>query len=79
MFQTNGYEHKEALFGVPPYGGSTQQNVYYAGSDLCNPNVDMQGGYPENRKIGDDGRMVAWQAPFILMVDRGDCTFVKKV
>jgi hypothetical protein len=23
--------------------------------------------------------MLPWPAPFILMVDRGDCTFVKKV
>jgi len=79
LFQPNGYEHMEALFGVPPYGGSIQQNVYYSDSDLCDSNVDMHSGYPANRKVGSDGQMEMWQAPFILMVDRGDCTFVKKV
>jgi len=74
-----GYDHREALFGVPPYGGSIQQTVYYADSDLCDPNVDLHGGYPANRKVDASGKMESWQAPFILMVDRGDCTFVKKV
>ncbi|KAL3904165.1 MAG: hypothetical protein SGILL_010173, partial [Bacillariaceae sp.] len=72
LFKEEGYDHREALFGVPPYGGSIAQNVYYANSDLCDPNVDQSKGYP---KAGSDG----WQAPYILMVDRGSCTFVKKV
>ena len=73
LFREDGYDHREALFGVPPYGGSIAQNVYYADSDLCDSKVDTTKGYPER-----DGNQ-PWQSPFILMVDRGDCTFVQKV
>jgi len=78
LFKEEGYDHREALFGVPPYGGSIAQNVYYADSDLCDPNVDTSKGYPERPK-GDNGKQEPWPAPYILMVDRGGCTFVKKV
>jgi hypothetical protein len=74
-----GYDHREALFGLPPYGGSIQQNLYYADSTMCDSNEDYsRGGYP-TRGNDSSGQMAAWKAPFILMVDRGDCTFVKKV
>jgi hypothetical protein len=73
LFREEGYDHREALFGVPPYGGSIAQNVYYADSDLCDPNVDTTKGYPQREKNEP------WISPFILMVDRGGCTFVKKV
>ena len=64
---------------MPPYGGSIEQNVYYAGEDLCDANVDYsRGGYPTRPDDGT-GSMEAWKSPFILMVDRGGCTFVKKV
>ena len=77
--KTDGYDHREALFGLPPYGGSITQNVYYADSVMCDPNVDYtRQGYPVRDK-DDTGEMAAWKYPFILMVDRGDCTFVKKV
>lgn len=65
LSKPNGYDHREALFGIPPYGGSIQQNVIYAGSygeDLCSP---VQKG--------------EWKSPFILLIDRGGCTFVQKV
>jgi len=77
LFKEEGYDHREALFGVPPYGGSIAQNVYYADSDLCDSNVDTSKGYPERERDGK--KMKPWEPPFILMVDRGDCTFVKKV
>jgi hypothetical protein len=54
------------------------QYVYYANSDLCDPNVDTRGGYPE-RDRGKDDKMKPWQSPYILMVDRGGCTFGRKV
>lgn len=73
LFKEEGYEHREALFGTPPYGGSIAQNLYYADDELCDPNVDTKKGYPQR----SDGE--SWVAPFILMVDRGGCTFVKKV
>lgn len=78
MFAEDGYDHREALFGIPPYGGSITQNVYYADSDLCDPHVDVHGGFPE-RNVLDDGTMAPWPSPYILMVDRGGCTFVTKV
>jgi len=52
--------------------------VYYADDDLCDPNVDTTKGYPRREK-DENGKSQEWQAPYILMVDRGGCTFVKKV
>jgi len=69
LFRAEGYDHREALFGIPPYGGSISTNIYYAKSELCDPN--RQSHYEEEEK--------KWPSPFILMVDRGGCTFVKKV
>lgn len=80
LFKEEGYDHREALFGVPPYGGSIAQNVYYADSDLCDQDVDTRSGYPEREtEGGKSGKMKPWQSPYILMVDRGGCTFVQKV
>jgi len=75
----NGYEHREALFGIPRYGGSIAQPMYWADDTLCEytPNV-ARGGYPIRGK-DDDGNMLPWQSPYVLMVDRGGCTFVQKV
>ena len=53
LFKADGYDHREALFGVPPYGGSIAQNVYYADSDLCDPTVDTRKGYPIRAKDKD--------------------------
>ena len=58
---------------MPPYGGSIAQNVYYADDTLCDSNVNTKKGYPTRPDKS------AWKAPYILMVDRGDCTFVQKV
>eukprot|EP00978_Attheya_sp_CCMP212_P021224 scaffold61816_cov54-Attheya_sp.AAC.1 len=78
LSKKDGYDHREALFGVPPYGGSIQQNLFYADSDLCNSQVDTNKGYPIRAK-DKDGKMAPWPSPYILMVDRGGCTFVNKV
>mmetsp|Transcript_20914 Transcript_20914/g.31520 ORF Transcript_20914/g.31520 Transcript_20914/m.31520 type:complete len:518 (+) Transcript_20914:115-1668(+) len=78
LFKEEGYDHREALFGVPPYGGSIATNVYYADDELCDSDVDTHKGYP-SRETGKNGKMEPWPSPFILMVDRGGCTFVKKV
>ncbi|KAL7548034.1 LOW QUALITY PROTEIN: hypothetical protein ACHAWF_011320 [Thalassiosira exigua] len=79
LYQPGGYEHREALFGIPPYGGSIAANMYYAADTLCDFNsIDTTSGYPIRAK-DSDGNMLPWQSPYILMVDRGDCTFVKKV
>jgi len=45
---------------------------------MCDPNKDYtRSGYPRRDK-DSDGQMEAWKPPFILMIDRGDCTFVDK-
>jgi hypothetical protein len=77
LFKESGYDHREALFGMPPYGGSIAQNVYYADQDMCGSDVDTSKGFPA--RAMDKGVMKPWDSPFILMVDRGGCTFVKKV
>lgn len=66
-----GYDHRDALFGVPPYGGSIHQQLYYADSTLCDPNVDTHSGHPKEKG--------GWKTPFILMIDRGDCGFIQQV
>eukprot|EP00551_Chaetoceros_affinis_P002403 CAMPEP_0203641242 /NCGR_PEP_ID=MMETSP0088-20131115/6550_1 /ASSEMBLY_ACC=CAM_ASM_001087 /TAXON_ID=426623 /ORGANISM="Chaetoceros affinis, Strain CCMP159" /LENGTH=522 /DNA_ID=CAMNT_0050496631 /DNA_START=34 /DNA_END=1602 /DNA_ORIENTATION=- len=73
LFKDGGYDHREALFGSPPYGGSISQTVYYTDSDFCDKNaIDPTSGYP--RRENND----PWPSPFILMVDRGSCSFVQK-
>jgi len=78
LFKENGYDHREALFGIPPYGGSIAQNLYYADSNLCDSTVDTRRGYP-TRPTDKSGKMEPWPSPYILMVDRGGCSFVQKV
>ena len=75
----DGYDHREALFGIPPYGGSIQAQVFYADSELCGPTVNTSMGYPTRDVNPKTGLQKPWTPPFILMVDRGACTFVQKV
>lgn len=63
---------------MPAYGGKIVQNVYYAASDLCDANVNTAIGYPTRDIDPDTKQMKSWPSPYILMVDRGGCTFVKK-
>ena len=53
--------------------------MYYAQQDLCDGGVDASKGVPTRDNDPETGKMKAWPSPFILMVDRGGCTFVKKV
>lgn len=80
LYKEEGYNHREALFGVPPYGGSISQNLYYAGpdEDLCSADVNTHAGSPIRAK-DDAGQMLSWPTPFVLIVDRGGCSFVQKV
>ena len=78
MYKEGGDRHREAMFGMPKYGGAYSQNVYYADADLCSFDVDNRRGYPA-RKRAADGKMEPWPSPFILMVDKGGCSFVTKV
>ena len=54
------------MFGIPPYGGSIQQPLYYAKTTLCDFNAEQLD-------------TANWVSPFIMMIDRGDCSFVQKV
>lgn len=45
---------------------------------MCDSNEEYaRGGYP-TRENDDSGKMAPWKTPFILVIDRGECTFVKK-
>jgi hypothetical protein len=79
LFQDGGYDHRDALFGRPAYGGSIAQNVYYAQSTLCDQNVDTSTGVPAREIDPKTNKMQPWPSPYILMVDRGECSFVQKV
>ena len=41
MFKASGYDHRVAQFGMPQYGGSMAQNVYYANSNWCGKEDDV--------------------------------------
>eukprot|EP00584_Thalassiosira_punctigera_P006094 CAMPEP_0172543042 /NCGR_PEP_ID=MMETSP1067-20121228/13528_1 /TAXON_ID=265564 ORGANISM="Thalassiosira punctigera, Strain Tpunct2005C2" /NCGR_SAMPLE_ID=MMETSP1067 /ASSEMBLY_ACC=CAM_ASM_000444 /LENGTH=1502 /DNA_ID=CAMNT_0013329371 /DNA_START=170 /DNA_END=4676 /DNA_ORIENTATION=- len=71
LAKQGGYDHRVALFGQSTFHGKSSivANIYYADSDLCDSNVDTSKGYP----------IRGLDEPFILMVDRGQCTFVTKV
>jgi len=76
LYKQGGYDHREALFGRPPYGGSIAQNVYYTELDMCDPSKSVYKTHPyETNEKGE----VYMKPPFILMVDRGGCAFVQKV
>lgn len=64
---------------MPSYGGSLALNVYYADSTLCDPIVDKTTGFPARDNDPKTGKMRPWPNPYILMVDRGECTLVQKV
>jgi len=79
LAKKGGYDLEVSLFGPPNFFGLSNitANVYYADSDLCDSNdLDSSMGYPIREMFDDDDNA---NAPFILMVDRGSCTFVQKV
>lgn len=73
-----GYDHIEALFGVPAYAGAIIENVYYADDPMCSDDFNKRGGYPQ-RVRDEKGQHLPWPRPFILMIDRGGCTVIQKV
>ncbi|CAM9430404.1 unnamed protein product [Scytosiphon promiscuus] len=76
LYREDGYPHEEALFGIPKYGGTIAERLVHGGVSagesktwtLCS-NEDEEAVPP----------MVPDGTPFILMVDRGECTFAHKV
>jgi len=76
LYKNGGYDHREALFGKPSYGGSIAQNVFYTESDMCDPSKAIFKTHP--KEVNEKGEIYL-NPPFILMVDRGNCAFVQKV
>ena len=48
LTKPGGYDHREALFGIPNYGGTLAQNLYYADdNNLCEAStIDTRSGFP---------------------------------
>uniref|UniRef100_A0A7S1CEE4 PA domain-containing protein n=1 Tax=Bicosoecida sp. CB-2014 TaxID=1486930 RepID=A0A7S1CEE4_9STRA len=61
------YPHSEALFGLPSYGGSISGRVIYGTPHLNHTGCNEIQPDPE------------WPDEPILMIDRGQCDFVRKV
>ena len=68
---STGMAHQAALFGSPAYGGSIRERLFYA-----TPGKDETGctTYPRHSDWSKNNTR-----QFVLLVDRGDCTFVQKV
>eukprot|EP01084_Bolivina_argentea_P067035 122163_1 len=74
LFRAEGYPHKEALFGIPNYGGTISERLMYGGDYVqpwlfCTEEEHLE--FLQNKP--QDGRA------FILLIDRGNCSFVSKV
>jgi len=70
LSKNGGYAHQQALFGTPNYGGKLTLQLFYANSTMC---TDNQANPLNWVKVSDNP-----DSPFILMIDRGECTFVSK-
>ncbi|CAJ1970218.1 unnamed protein product [Cylindrotheca closterium] len=72
-------DHRDSLFGQLPYGTSIEEKIFYADNKLCDPTFDAsKNGFPK-REVTQDGKMQPFASTFILLVDRGGCTFVAKI
>jgi len=74
LYKESGYDHKPSLFGPSMTFESniTNHSLYYSSNDFCQSADDADSFFPS---IENDGLL----SPFILMIDRGGCTFVTKV
>jgi hypothetical protein len=61
------FEHRDALFGSSPFGKEIESNIFYTSKTLC----DDQPSSGAPASIENEG--------YILMIDRGGCSFVEKV
>ena len=73
-----GFAHVESLFGPSQTNVSLVASVLYAGSQLCSRN-DASMSTPTMHSGETTGELIGPPDRFILMVDRGGCTFVQKV
>mmetsp|Transcript_24093 Transcript_24093/g.54675 ORF Transcript_24093/g.54675 Transcript_24093/m.54675 type:complete len:138 (+) Transcript_24093:281-694(+) len=76
-----GFAHVESLFGPSQTNATLVASVIYAGSQLCSrTDASMSTWYPPTIHSGETtGELISPPDRFILMVDRGGCTFVRKV
>jgi hypothetical protein len=66
------YTHSDALFGTPQYSGKLSGRVFYGTPDDHDACMPYPTPTPWEETVGND-------MPAIIMIDRGDCTFVQKV
>ena len=78
LYKWEKYHHLGALFGPSYYGNAIILKVYYVDSNLFNQNVDIWRGYLIRAK-DENGQMLPWKSPFILMAEIGGCKFVQKI
>eukprot|EP00752_Nemacystus_decipiens_P010339 g9211.t1 len=76
LYYAPGYPHEEALFGIPKYGGTIAERLIHGGVKLGERKVWTLCNSQEEE---DFTPLVPSDSPYILMVDRGDCTFASKV
>ena len=67
LFKPEGYSHKEALFGIPVYGGFIAEKLYYANTTrMCSaPTAEEVGGWrvvwcDARGPRGQDTRQIHW-------------------
>jgi hypothetical protein len=61
------FEHRDALFGSSPFGKEIESNIFYTTKTMC----DDQPSSGAPASIESEG--------YILMINRGGCSFVEKV
>eukprot|EP00903_Cladosiphon_okamuranus_P010383 g9822.t1 len=76
LYIGTGYQHEEALFGIPKYGGSIAERLIHGGVKLGQRKTWTLCNSQEEE---DFTPLVPSDSPYILMVDRGECTFASKV
>jgi len=78
LAKPKGYDHTDATFGPASYQDPIEHEVIYLESELCYPNIDLGSSYPA-RVPGDNNEKRPLPSSFILMANRGSCTFQTKV
>lgn len=80
LFKAEGYAHKEALFGIPVYGGFIAEKLYYHNkTKLCSAPNDAEVGHPPTHPQGKAGCsccseascLLSWRRLLGMVVDAG--------
>eukprot|EP00525_Craspedostauros_australis_P011365 CAMPEP_0198135420 /NCGR_PEP_ID=MMETSP1442-20131203/60582_1 /TAXON_ID= /ORGANISM="Craspedostauros australis, Strain CCMP3328" /LENGTH=552 /DNA_ID=CAMNT_0043796589 /DNA_START=719 /DNA_END=2377 /DNA_ORIENTATION=+ len=75
---SGGYNHTDAQFGWTPTIGSMEQPVYYTDDPMCDRSINRDARIWPSPDHDGHGSLPT-RTSFILMVDRGGCSFVRKV